>query len=275
MTGETPQNYREHPAVTLSGVIITLNAARHLDQVLAALSQVADEVVVVDCGSTDATQDIALRHGARFFHHPWQGYAAQKNYANTQARGSYILSLDADEIPDAKLLQALKGEKAKGFTGVYRINRLPFWCGRPVKHSGWHPDWKIRLFPRHQAHWTGGPVHETLWHEPTLPVHNLPGYLYHFTYESLSEHRARTRQYARLAAQRLASLPRSALYAGLLLKPPIKFLRHFFLKKGFLDGRAGWYIACISALGVVWRFREALRLKNMSKTCQETPDRGS
>lgn len=262
MIGETPQNYGELSAVTLSGVIITLNASRHLDRVLTALFQVADEVIVVDCGSTDTSQDIALRHGARFIQHPWQGYAAQKNYANAQARGAYIFSLDADEVPDPDLLQALISEKAKGFTGVYRLNRLPFWCGRPVKHSGWHPDWKVRLFPRDKARWTGGPVHETLWYEPSLPVHNLPGFLHHYTYDSLPEHINRTRHYARLAAPSLASLPHGALYTGLLLKPPIKFLRHFFWKKGFLDGWSGWHIARISALGVWWRFREAIRLKN-------------
>lgn len=261
MTDETPQNYGELPTIKLSGVIITLNAARHLEQVLAALFQAADEVVIVDCGSADDTQAIALRHGARFFHHPWQGYAAQKNYANALARGAYILSLDADEVPDARLLQALIREKAKGFSGVYRLNRLPYWCGRPVKHSGWHPDLKVRLFPRNKARWTGGPVHEVLWYEPSLPVHTMPGFLEHYTYASLSEHKERTLRYARLAGSSLSGLAAHRLWAGILFKPPIKFFRHWVLKKGFLDGKAGWHIARISALGVWWRYREALRLK--------------
>lgn len=266
MTGETPQNYGERPAVYLSGVIITLNAARHLDQVLSALIQVADEVVIVDCGSTDATRDIALRHGARFFSHTWQGYADQKNYAITQARGTYILSLDADEVPDHELLQAILKEKKQGFTGVYRLNRLPYWCGRPVRHSGWHPDWKVRLFPRHQARWTGGPVHETLWYDPSLPVHDFQGYLHHYTYDSLAEHLARTRHYARLAAVSLSHLSRTALYASMLLKPPVKFLRHYIWKRGFLDGEAGWHIARVSAQGVWWRYREALHMKSKRKS---------
>ncbi|MCS6979986.1 MAG: glycosyltransferase family 2 protein [Flavobacteriales bacterium] len=261
MEEKPAQNYTVPSEGGLSGVIITHNAERYLEKVLIALRQICDEVVVVDCGSQDATERIARRMGARFFLKAWQGYGAQKNWGIQQARGGYILSIDADEVPDETLLQSIRAARQAGLKGVYRINRLPFWCGRPVRHSGWYPDRKVRLFPKGQACWSQDPVHERLLYPPHVPVQDLEGHLFHFTYHSIQEHEERTQNYARLAAGKLSTQNTWRLRWGMWVKPPLKFITHWLVRGGFLDGTAGWHIARISALGVWWRYQEAWTLK--------------
>jgi len=255
------QRYKVKSTTGVSAVLITLNAERYLEQILGKIHKLCDEIVVVDCGSTDRTAEICSRYNVKFIFQEWLGYGPQKNKAHEWAKGPYILSLDADEIPDDRLIDALKNEFDKGLQGAYRINRLPFWCGRPVRHSGWYPDWKIRLFPKDSARWSEDPVHEVLILTSDLPIRDLNGFLHHYSYHSIKEHKAKTRRYANLAAQKLQQLSRITLITSMLFKPLYKFIRHYFYKIGFMDGWAGFYIAQITAWGTYLKFKKALHLK--------------
>ncbi|MCS6981865.1 MAG: glycosyltransferase family 2 protein [Flavobacteriales bacterium] len=246
----------------ISGVLITYQAEKYLASILEAIGPLCEEIIIVDSGSTDRTEAIARSAGARFVREPWRGYGPQKNFANSLATQPYILSLDADELPDATLLRALHQAKQEGLRGAYRFCRLPIWCGRPVRHSGWYPDYKVRLFPSAGTQWSDDPVHEKLLLPPHIPITNLPGHLLHYSYTSKASHLEKTLHYARLQAIGLSQKSPWVLHLGRWLKPPFTFIRHFILWKGFLDGLAGYHIARITALGVRERYTQALRLKN-------------
>ena len=155
----------------LSATIIALNEERNIARAIGSLAG-ADEIVVVDSGSSDATCRIAEELGARVVRNPWPGYAAQKNFAAAQARHDWILNLDADEELDGAAQEALRRWKSESSAGVegrknsqaagYRWPRRAFYMGRWIRHSGWYPDWKIRLYDRRRGIWRGDYVHESV-----------------------------------------------------------------------------------------------------------------
>ena len=137
----------------ISAVIICLNEERNLGRALNSLNGIVDEVLVLDSGSTDRTRDIALLHGAKFLDIEWEGYASTKNRGNEMASFEHILSLDADEELSPELQQSILKLKSSGETGAFTCNRLTNYCGKWIRHSGWYPDRKIRLFPKGKAKW--------------------------------------------------------------------------------------------------------------------------
>jgi len=187
----------------ISAVIITQNESRNIGRCLVSLKDIADEVVVVDSGSTDDTESICREMGATFQHHDWEGYSGQKNYAETLATGEWILSIDADEALSDELRESLlllKTSKAAADT-VYSFCRLTNYCGTWIKHCGWYPDEKIRLWRKGICEWDGV-VHEELkFHTPVKRQH-LNGDLLHYSYYSVEEHAARQVRYATLAAEK-------------------------------------------------------------------------
>jgi glycosyltransferase involved in cell wall biosynthesis len=238
----------------LSATIVTLNEQETIARAIRSLSA-ADEVIVVDSGSTDDTCRIATTEGARVLHNPWPGYAAQKNFAASQATHDWILSLDADEEMNPRAQAALQQWK-ESFSETestggeilpvgYRWPRRAFYMGRWIGHSGWYPDWKIRLYHRRHGAWRGDYVHESVTVDG--PVSTLPGEILHYTWQSIAEQYKRTETYTGLAAREMAMRGRRASAADLLLAPPFTFLQTYFLKLGFLDGYAGFCIARAAA----------------------------
>ena len=147
----------------ISAVIITRNEERNLERALASLAAVADEVIVVDSGSTDRTREIAERAGARFVAHAWEGYAPQKNFAANQAHHDWILSIDADERLSIELADEIvkwKSTTLPALGAAYSMPRRTFYLGKWIRHSGWYPDRKIRLYDRRVCRWEGDFVHE-------------------------------------------------------------------------------------------------------------------
>src|SRR6187551_311049 len=132
--------------IQLSVVIITFNEERNIARCLDSVREIADDVVVVDSFSTDKTEAICREKGARFVQHKFEGHIEQKNYAVTQAKFPYILSLDADEAPDEKLIASIKKVKADWIADGYSMNRLTNYCGKWIHHCGWYPDVKLRLW---------------------------------------------------------------------------------------------------------------------------------
>jgi glycosyltransferase involved in cell wall biosynthesis len=230
----------------ISATIITFNEERNLPRAIESL-RCADEVVVVDSGSTDRTVEIAEKLGARVVESPWPGYAKQKNVAAAAAAHDWILSLDADE----SLSEALEGEiwrvKKNGPQfDAYTMPRMAQYLGRWIRHSGWYPDRKVRLYNRRKATWTGEFVHETVKVEGTLG--HLESNLLHFTCESLSEHLKTMDRYTTLAAEQLLASGERVTWGRLIFEPPWSFFRTYVVKLGFLDGLEGLAIANMAAL---------------------------
>lgn len=252
---------------TLSVVIITLNEERNIGRCLQAAQSVADEIIVLDAFSTDKTQEICASFpNVRFEQRAWEGYAATKNYLNTLASHDYILSLDADEVLSAELISEILAEKAIGFNGVYSVNRLTNYCGKWIRHSGWFPDVKPRLFPKDQAHWDGAFVHETLIYPANLPEQTFTGVVEHYSYYSYLDHRQRADKYSLLTAKKFFAAGKKVGPLKPWLSAAGRFIAMYFLKKGFLDGWMGFKIAQISAQSNVLKYQELRRLHRENTT---------
>lgn len=251
---------------TISAIIITQDEERNIGRCLDSLAGIADEVVVVDSGSTDATEQICLCHGARFVPHPWEGYSQQKNYAESLAAGNWILSLDADEALSDQLRQSILQLKGEGLDNgaAYSFSRLNNYCGHWIKHCGWYPDEKVRLWPKGSCQWDGV-VHEELqWLRPVNKV-RLDGDLLHYSYYSVSDHAARQVKYATLAAQKACAQGKRAGVGALVIKPAWNFLRNYLFKSGFLDGRAGFLVCKMSAFYTFLKYAKLRELNNQQQ----------
>lgn len=229
----------------LSATLITLDEERNLARALETLD-CADEIVVVDARSTDRTRDIAARYGARVIEHVWPGFAAQKNFAAEQAANDWILSIDADEALSEQLSAEILRVKKEGPRAAgYRMPRRAQYLGRWIRHSGWYPDYKLRLYDRRRGRWTGDYVHESV--RVDGPVEILHGDLLHYTCDSLGEHLRTLDRYTTLAAQELRVQGRRAGLARLLLAPPATFVKTYLLQQGFRDGYHGAVISAMAA----------------------------
>jgi glycosyltransferase involved in cell wall biosynthesis len=239
----------------ISATIVTLNEERNIARAIRSLS-CADEIVVVDSGSTDRTREIALELGARVVQEPWRGYAAQKNFAARCATYEWILSLDADEEVSRELgdeIVALKAgtQNADG----YDMPRLAQYLGRWIRHSGWYPDRKVRLYHRERGVWTGDYVHESV--RITGAAGHLNGDLLHYTCRSLSEHLRTLDRYTSLAAQEVMAKKARVPGWRLAIDPPWTFVRTYLVQLGFLDGLQGFVIAWMAALYTFLKYAKA------------------
>ena len=247
----------------ITAVIITQDEERNIGRCLESLKGVADEIVVVDSGSTDRTEALCREAGARFVSHPWEGYSGQKNYANSLATHPWILSIDADEALSPTLRESLLALKHSSINTLshshihYAFNRLNNYCGHWIHHSGWYPDRKPRLFHRDAYEWDGT-VHEELRPKNSqfslipgstrnLNSQFLKGDLLHYTYYDVGDHAARQIKYATLAAQKAFEQGKRAHRTDLWLKPAWTFLRNYLFRLGFLDGHAGFLVCRMAA----------------------------
>ncbi|MDX2001538.1 MAG: glycosyltransferase family 2 protein [Chitinophagales bacterium] len=235
----------------ISAVIITYNVASHIGRCIQSLQGVADEILVADSYSTDATADIARSLGAKVISLDWEGFSKTKNKAQQLAAHDYILSMDADEELSEALKASIVKEKAN-LKGAYRFNRLNNYYGSWLRYGGAYPDRKIRLFPRQHARWEGE-VHEKLVLKPNETVIALKGDLLHYTSQSREEHLARIEKYAYLAAQQAYAQGKRYRAINMWLAPVVRFVKIYVVKGGFLDGKAGWHYARLSAYSLYLR----------------------
>lgn len=243
----------------ISATIVTLNEARNLPRAMESLRCV-DEVVVVDSGSSDETCALAEGLGARVIVQPWLGYAGQKNFAAEAASHDWILSLDADEAL-SEVLEAeivLWKQRVPGAAG-YAMPRMAQYLGRWIRHSGWYPDKKVRLYDRRRAAWVGDYVHESVRVEG--PTEELTGDLLHFTCGSISEHLRTLDRYTTLAAREIREKGRSAPLWKLFVSPGWTFVRSYVFQRGFADGPQGLAIAWMAALYVYLKYAKARGLE--------------
>ena len=246
----------------ISAVVITQNEARNIGRCLESLRGVADEVIVVDSGSTDETEPICRAAGARFVPHAWEGFSGQKNYANSLATHPWILSIDADEALSDELRASLLSLKQTGFDAdkVYRVARLNNYCGQWLKHGGWYPDTHVRLWRNGVAQWDGV-VHEQLQFAEPVASEMLQGALLHYTYYTVDEHVRRTVKYATLAGDKAYEQGRRCGIGAVVWKPVGTFLKNYLLKGGFRDGSMGFVSARISAFYTLVKYARLFEIE--------------
>jgi glycosyltransferase involved in cell wall biosynthesis len=250
------------PKVTAT--IITLNEAEHIGAAIDSVSW-ADEIIVVDSGSTDGTADIARARGAQVSARSWTGYVDQKNHAASLASHHWILSLDADE----RVTPALAGEiqallQSEPSKRGYRMPRVTFHLGRWIRTTDFYPDYQARLYDRRAARWRGDLVHES------VQVDGGVGYLHrelqHYSFSDLADHVTRVNHYTTLAARQLHAAGRRATILGILVHPTAAFLRNYVLRRGFLDGSAGLLISVVNAYSVFLKFAKLWELERCSRS---------
>ncbi|MBI3142150.1 MAG: glycosyltransferase family 2 protein [Bacteroidetes bacterium] len=235
------------PAVHISAVIITYNEARNIGRCLESLQGLADEIVVVDSFSADGTPQLAAKMGARVVQHPFDGHIEQKNRAMHLARHHVVLSLDADEALSPQLKASILEVKNDWKGPAYGFNRLTNYCGKWVRHCGWYPDKKVRLWDKRLGHWGGYNPHDRVELLTGLEANWLAGDLAHYSYYSVDEHLARSLKYAKIKARAVYSQGRKSSPWKQFLSPPFKFIWAYVVRLGFLDGRMGLTICLIQA----------------------------
>ncbi|MDR3097279.1 MAG: glycosyltransferase family 2 protein [Paraburkholderia sp.] len=237
---------------TLGVAIITKNAATRLAQCLSALS-FANDIVVIDGGSTDGTTEIARAHGARIIEETtWPGFGPQKNRAIDALATDWILSIDADEIVSPELADSIRAAITSPLSDVYAVDRLSSFCGSWIHHSGWYPDWIPRLFRRGAARFSDDLVHERLVFAAS--ARKLEGKLLHYSYEDFDDVLRKLNTYSSAGAEQRAAAGNSGSVGKAVLRGAWAFVRTYVLRAGFLDGRAGFMIAVFNAETVYYRF---------------------
>ena len=250
------------PPVTVT--IITLDEADHIGAAIDSASW-ADEVLVVDSGSTDRTVEIARGKGARVLTRAWTGYVDQKNYAAGEAAHDWIFSLDADERIPPALAQELKSILAAEPTcRGYRVPRVTFHLGRWIRTTDFYPDYQMRLYDRRAARWQGRYVHESV--KVDGPAGQLKNDLEHFSFSDLRDQIKRINHYSTLSARQMYEAGRRTGPIEIVVHPPAAFLRNYVLRRGFLDGTAGLTISLLNAWGVGLKFMKLWELQRNPKS---------
>jgi glycosyltransferase involved in cell wall biosynthesis len=231
----------------ISVTIITFNEEPNIKAACDSVSW-ADEILVVDSESTDATRDIATNCGARVIVRPWPGFSAQKQFAVEQAKHEWIFSLDADERVSDELRTSIAALDAEPNADGYLVSRRTFYQNRWIRGGGWYPDKQLRLFNRAKGHWKQRHIHESVAMDPGARIAELKGDLLHYTSPSAAHHhRMIGERYAPLAAQQMFEEGRRTSVLGVTSAGPSAFIRSFVLKGGFRDGFAGFTIASFAA----------------------------
>ena len=238
----------------LTSITITKNNAAHIGDCLDSLT-FCDERIVVDSGSSDDTVRIAREKGARVTYHEWLGFGPQKNFALTLVEADWVLWLDADEVVSPDLATSIKHAIEQGTADGYRISRLSMFCGRRILHSGWHPDYVMRLFRRSKGRWTDAQGHDHVVLDGT--VETLSGLILHYPVDRLEDSIEKFNLYSTLGANNIVASGRRVWFTTGIFRGLFAFLRIYILRAGFLDGREGFLLAVANAEGTYYRFMKA------------------
>lgn len=254
----------------ISAVIITYNEEERLPGALQSLAGVVSEIIVVDSHSRDGTVKIARGFGCRVWERDWTNYADQKNFGNRLAKNPWILSLDADERLSAELREEIISLKDSEPDCVgFSIPRRVFYLGRWIRHSGWYPDRRVRLFRQEKAHWEGDYVHERLVVDGA--VGRLRSDILHFPYRNITEHMKRINLFSELGAKKLYANRKKSRWYHLVFWPFFRFCRHYFFRGGFLDGFPGLVIAVLSGYAVFARYAKLKEIWVRSERIEPLP----
>jgi len=242
--------------VRISVVIITYNEAKNIGKCLDSVISIADEIVVVDSFSTDATESICNRYKAKFVQHKFEGHIQQKNYAISQASFPYVLSLDADEMLSKNAISDIKYIKNNWTHDGYSFNRLNNYCGQWIKHGGWYPDRKLRLWDTTLGKWEGENPHDEFKMTESSRVKTLKSDILHYTLSTREEHKKQIEYFTTIAAQAAFEKGKKSSYFKMLASSLLKFIKDYIFKLGFLDGKNGFIIASLSAGATYTKYRK-------------------
>jgi glycosyltransferase involved in cell wall biosynthesis len=236
---------------SLSVIVITCNEEMNLGRMLDSV-KFADEIIINDSGSTDHTIEIAREYHCKIMATVFAGFGAAKQAALDQATGDWVLSLDADEELDATLQKAISAAIADGNVDGYYLNRKSQFLGKWIMHSGWYPDYIVRLFRRDRGRFSSDKVHERI--EVEGQIGRLKGHIFHYTDPDITHYLKKLNLYTSLSAQSLADAGRRFRFRYLIVKPLATFVKMYILKSGFRDGIHGLILALLSAFHTLCKY---------------------
>ncbi len=272
-TSSAPSRSTASTHVPVSACIIAMNEVDRIRRCIESVSW-CDEVVVLDSGSTDGTQALCRELGARVIETDWPGWVKQKQRAAEAATHDWIFSLDADERVDDELRDALLALRATcladdGTTGLadggtkplaFAVTRKVFFLGGWIKHGGWYPEWRTRLFHRGHAAWGGIDPHDRV--ETACTVKRVrDGNLEHYTWRSMEDYLDKTNRFSTVAANEKYKRGKRARWWDICLRPAFRFFRMYVLRAGFLDGGRGLVLAILDSYGVFLKYAKLWNLR--------------
>ena len=256
---------------SLSVVITTFNEEHNIERCIASVKKVADEIIVLDSYSTDRTVEIALSNSAIVYQEKFRGYIGQKNFAMQLASHNYILSLDADEALDDKLVASILEAKNTFSFRIYRMNRCTNFCGQFIRHGLWYPDKKIRLFDRRVARWGGLNPHDKIELQNDFPIKHLDGDILHYSFNTVDDHIWQNNRLSTIAAISLYNIGQRSSWFKMLIHPSWAFMNGYFFRLGFLDGSDGFTIAINTSHQVFLKYNKLYRLQQAKPKQTATP----
>jgi len=231
----------------ISAVIITFNEEKNIEKCLQSLIEIADEIIVLDSFSTDKTEEICNKYKVRFEKHFFDGHIEQKNRVIELASNNYVLSLDADEVISDELKISILNVKQNLEFDAYFFNRQNFFNSKKIKHGGWYPDKKIRLWNKEKGKWGGENPHDTVILQQNSSKKFLTGDLLHYSFRNINQHINQINNFSEIKAKSAFNKNKKPSYFKIYFKPFFKFVKIYFFKFGFLDGFYGLVIAVNSA----------------------------
>lgn len=249
----------------ISLVIISKNEEKNIQRCLESVKGVVDEIIVVDSFSTDNTKGICQQYKVKFVAHEWLGYSATKNLGNKLASHDWILSLDADEALSEKLKKNVLKEKENFQYDAYITRRMTNYCGKWIRHCGWYPDPKIRLWKKSLGEWDGD-IHETINLDKSAQIGKLSGDILHYSISSVFQHIEQINKFSEIHSQSAFKKGKKSSMASLLFKPIERFLTTYFFKLGILDGYNGFLISTLTAHSV---FLRRVKLRQLWKDFEQ------
>jgi glycosyltransferase involved in cell wall biosynthesis len=246
----------------ISVVIITKNEAEAITACIYASRKISNDIIVIDNDSTDGTPEIAHSLGCKVYHEEWDGYGANKNKGIAYARYDWILSIDADEIPDEELIRSLHDTELNDPNVVYDIAFRSYYGSKAIRFGSWGRDHHIRLFNRKIVKWTEPAVHETLTLSASTSIKKLKGHMHHYSVKNRSESLSKIMHYARLSAEKYYLGGKKARAVKLHLAPPFHFIKNYIVFLGFLDGQEGLDIARMISKHTRLKYRLLKKMQN-------------
>lgn len=246
----------------LSVIIITYNEEKNIERCIKSVLNIADEIVVIDSGSTDKTLKICNSYGVKIINHTFEDFVKQHNFADSQAKYDLIFSIDADEALTKELEKSIINAKNNLKFDGYYLNRITNYCGKWINHCGWYPDAKLRLYKKEKGKWQGIKIHEKFELYDKNKSSKLNGDLLHYSYYTIEQHINQINKFSSFSAQAYLIRKKKVPFYKLFLNPFMKFLKMYFIKKGFLDGYYGFIICYLSAQST---FIKYLKLRELIK----------
>jgi glycosyltransferase involved in cell wall biosynthesis len=251
----------------ISVVIITFNEERNIERCLNSIIGVSEDIIIVDSCSTDKTEEICKRYNIRFVSQSWLGFSEQKNVGISYARNNWILSIDADEVLSPDLIKSIENLQLDDQTNIaYEVKILPNYCGKWIRHCGWYPGKKLRLWNKKFGSWVGD-VHESLVFTE-LPENTicLNGDLLHYSYPTIRQHFDKINRYTDILAQKMAERDKKATLVSAIFRAIWSFPRSYIFWLGFLDGYYGFVISCLASQSTFLKYLKVIEYrKNLER----------